>query len=69
MLKQFSVQYPQISSAIHTFIAVFIVTVAGAVSLIPTDQILSPATWGTAAIAGIITAGIRAAIKAVSPIA
>jgi prepilin signal peptidase PulO-like enzyme (type II secretory pathway) len=56
------------SSAIHTFLATFIVTVLGAVTLIPADQILSPNTWTTALILGIITSAVRAGIKALSPL-
>ena len=56
------------SSSIHTFIATFLVTVVGAVALIPADQILSPQTWTTAAIVAIITSAVRAAIKAISPL-
>jgi len=69
MFTKFAIQYPQIASAIHTFIAVFIVTVIGAVALIPADQILSPVTWTTAAIVSLVTAGVRAGVKAISPIA
>lgn len=69
MLKNFATNCPKLSSAIHTFLATFIVTIVGAVALIPADQILSPATWTTAAIVGIITAAVRAGVKAVSPLA
>ena len=69
MLNNFATNYPKLSSAIHTFLATFIVTLVGAVALIPADQILSPATWTTAAIVGIITAAVRAGVKAVSPLA
>lgn len=67
-LNQFAAKFPKTSSAIHTFLAVFIVSVVGAVSLIPVDTILSPSTWTTAAIVAIITAAVRAGIKAISPL-
>lgn len=69
MLQNFAVNYPKIASAIHTFLSTFIVTALGALTLIPTDKILSPATWTTAAIAGIIGVAFRAGLKAISPIA
>jgi hypothetical protein len=65
MLNNFAQKY---SSAIHTFLATFIVTVVGAVALIPADQILSGSTWTTALIVGIITSAVRAGIKAISPL-
>lgn len=68
-MNSFATQYPKLSSAIHTFLATFIVTLVGAVSVIPADTILSPQTWSMAAISGIVIAAVRAAIKAVSPIA
>jgi hypothetical protein len=68
-MKNFAANYPQITSAIHTFVATFVVTVLGLVAVIPADAILSGKTWGLAAIVSIITAGVRAGIKAVSPLA
>jgi hypothetical protein len=67
-MQSFEAKYPKLVSAIHTFLATFIVTVVGAVALIPADQILSPATWTTAAIVGIVTAAVRAGVKAISPL-
>jgi len=60
--------YPKLNSAIHTFLATFIVSVLALLSAIPADSILSAQTWTTAAILGIITAAVRAGIKAVSPL-
>ena len=65
MFQSFLVKY---QSAIHTFLATFIVTLVGAVALIPADQILSGSTWTTAFIVGIITSAVRAGIKQVSPL-
>ena len=67
-MQALEAKYPALVSAVHTFIATFIVTVVGAVALIPADQILTPATWSTAAIVAIITAAVRAGVKAVSPL-
>ena len=64
-MQNFLVKY---QSAIHTFLATFIVTLAGAVALIPADQILSAQTWTTAFIVGLITSAVRAGIKQVSPL-
>lgn len=68
-MQAFATKYPKLASAIHTFLATFIVTAIGAVALIPTDKILDPATWTTAAVVSILTVAVRAAIKAISPIA
>jgi hypothetical protein len=66
--NSFAVRYPTATSAIHTFLATFLVTIIALVSAIPADAILSPHTWTTSAIAGILVAGVRAAIKAISPL-
>jgi len=60
--------YPKLSSAIHTFLATFIVTLAGAIALIPADQITNGTTWTTAFIVGLITSAVRAGIKQISPL-
>ena len=65
MFSNFATKY---QSAIHTFLATFIVTLIGSVALIPADQILSGSTWTTAFIVGIITSAVRAGIKQISPL-
>lgn len=64
MIKKLSEQYPKVTSAVHTFIATFIVSIVGTIALIPADSILSADTWTIAALVGIISAGVRAAVKA-----
>lgn len=66
MIKKLSEQYPKITSAIHTFIATFIVSIFGTIALIPADSILSADTWTIAALVGIASAAVRAAVKATS---
>jgi hypothetical protein len=68
-MQAYSLKYPKLSSAIHTFLATFLVTIVGAVAVIPADSLLSSQTWTTAFVVGILTAAVRAAIKAVSPLA
>lgn len=68
-MKAFAAKYPQFASAIHTFLAAFIVTIVGAIALIPADSILSSKTWTTAVIASIVMTALRAGVKAVSPLA
>lgn len=65
-MKSFLVKY---NSSIHTFVATFLVTLLGAVSVIPADKLFSPSTWTTALIAGILVSALRAGLKAISPIA
>lgn len=67
--QSFAVKYPTATSAIHTFIATFIVAFLTLLSAIPADQILSPSTWTVSAILGILVSAARAGIKAVSPLA
>ena len=68
-MQAFFTKYPALTSAIHTFVATFLVTVIGAVSVIPADSLLSGQTWTTAFVVSILTAAVRAGIKAISPIA
>lgn len=67
-MQNFAANNPELVSAIHTFAATFIVTVLTAISLIPTDSIISGKTYTTAFIIGLIGSGIRAGVKAVSPL-
>ena len=67
-MQAFSIKYPVLTSAIHTFLATFLVTIIANIATIPTASILAASTWTTSAIAGILVAGARAGIKAVSPL-
>lgn len=67
-LNNFAVKYPKISSAIHTFLATFIVTFLAILSQIPASAILDPKTWTVSSVAGILVAAARAGIKAISPL-
>lgn len=64
----FAVKYPKLSSAIHTFISTFLVTLIGAISVIPADNLLNAQTWTMAFIVGVLTSALRAGVKAVSPL-
>lgn len=68
-IKTYISTHPAIASAIHTFAATFIVTFLAALAAIPQDQILSPSTWTTAFVIGLINSAFRAALKKVSPFA
>ena len=67
-LSAFGAKYPVLSSAIHTFLATFIVTLLGSLSVIPESNILSASTWTTAFVGGALAAAVRTGIKAVSPL-
>jgi len=67
-MQNFSYNYPKLSSAIHTFLATFLVTFVAQISVIPVENILSSATWTTAFVSGVIVSAVRAGIKSVSPL-
>jgi hypothetical protein len=67
-MQNFLSTHPKLVSAIHTFVSTFIVTMLGAVSVIPADTILSTQTWTSAFVVGVLMTAVRAAIKAIFPL-
>ena len=68
-LKTWAIAHPVIVSAIHTFLATFLSTFILLLSQIPQSAILSPETWSVSSIVALVVTAVRAAIKAISPIA
>jgi len=64
--KQFALDYPKLDSAIHTFIAVFVLTIGEQLRSLPIETLLDVHTYTTAFVVGLIGAGIRSAIRALT---
>ena len=64
--KQFALAYPKLDSAIHTFLAVFALTIGEQLRALPFDRLVDVHTYTTAFVAGIIGAGFRSALRSLT---
>ena len=56
------------SSAIHTFLGTFITTILATLALVNPNDLLSAKYWTITVVLSIVSAGVRAGVKAVSPL-